>query len=83
MRPGWVLQAVRDPDEIWVHPDRRRKVTYVRGFEDGFGGVTRVVVIAVQDMPSGLRVCTAFEVWPHADWAKIGIVRKWSRARDP
>jgi len=54
----------------------------VRGFEDGFGGVTRVVVIAVQDMNSGWRVCTAFEVWPHADWAKIGVVRRWSRAGD-
>jgi hypothetical protein len=75
LKPEWILQAIREPDEIWTHPDPR-KLAYKCMIENDFGQPVTVVVI-VKKTTSVWEVQTAFDLWPEADWSKIGKVMVW------
>jgi hypothetical protein len=62
LEPEWILMAIREPDEIWVHPDKRNnKLVYLRMNEDQFGETVNVVVI-VRKTKLDWEVQTAFDL---------------------
>jgi len=82
LRPEWILMTIQQPDEIWVHPDKKNtKLAYRRMNVNEFGHTLNIVVI-VRKTRLGWEVQTAFDLWPDADWGKIGKVRRWTRGLD-